>query len=115
MNTSVSFPATSRRSVARHPVWTVSVLVAAAVLAGCADMSGITPQARLRDPASVGLVATAPSAVAAPAVSTEWWHAMGDAQLDALVAQALQNNPSLKVAQARLARAEAVTEVADAA
>ena len=55
MNTSVSFPATSRRSVARHPVWTVSVLVAAAVLAGCADMSGITPQARLRDPASVGL------------------------------------------------------------
>ena len=115
MNTSVSFPATSRRSVARHPVWTVSVLVAAAVLAGCADMSGITPQARLRDPASVGLVATAPSAVAAPAVSTEWWHAMGDAQLDALVAQALQNNPSLKVAQARLARAQAVTEVADAA
>ena len=115
MNTSVSFPATSRRSVARHPVWTVSVLVAAAVLAGCADMSGITPQARLRDPASVGLVATAPSAVAAPTVSTEWWHAMGDAQLDALVAQALQNNPSLKVAQARLARAQAVTEVADAA
>ncbi len=94
------------------------LLVAAAVLAGCADMSGITPQATLRDGASVGL---ADSAVSQPfssthsAIPVDWWHAMGDAQLDSLVAQAVQNNPSLKIVQARLARAQAVTEVADAA
>ena len=36
-------------------------------------------------------------------------------QLNALVAQALQSSPTLKLARARLARAQAVTEVADAA
>ncbi|MEO5672097.1 MAG: efflux transporter outer membrane subunit, partial [Ramlibacter sp.] len=39
----------------------------------------------------------------------------GDEQLDRLIAQALQGNPTLKVAQARLARAQAVTELAGAA
>ncbi|MES2942357.1 MAG: efflux transporter outer membrane subunit, partial [Pseudomonadota bacterium] len=39
----------------------------------------------------------------------------GDAQLNQLVAQALESSPSLKLAQARLARAKAVNEVADAA
>jgi NodT family efflux transporter outer membrane factor (OMF) lipoprotein len=83
-------------------------------LTGCADMSGIQSQASLREPASVG-IPTAAGAPAPAAVAAEWWRDFGDAQLDGLVAEALQNNPSLKVAQARLARARAVTEVADAA
>ena len=45
----------------------------------------------------------------------EWWREFGDEQLDQLVAQALQGNPSLKLAQARLARAQAASEVAQAA
>lgn len=81
-------------------------------LSGCADMSGIHSNASLREPASLGL----PTAAAAPApVAAAWWREFGDEQLNTLVAQALQHNPSLKVAQARLARAQAVTEVADAA
>ena len=83
-------------------------------LAGCADMSGIDPHAQLRQPDSVGLPAstTAPSP---SAVTSDWWSAWGDPQLDRLVQQALQDNPSLKIAQVRLARALAVTDVADAA
>ena len=84
-------------------------------LAGCADMSGIDPHAQLRQPDSLGLP-TASTAVKWPSpVASDWWHAWGDPQLDRLVKQALQDNPSLKIAQTRLARALAVTDVADAA
>ncbi|WP_415838130.1 efflux transporter outer membrane subunit [Polaromonas hydrogenivorans] len=106
------------------PVWRASVrmalvsvagLVAAGLIAtgatGCADMSGIAPQASLRDAPSLGLnTATAPAPVAA-----EWWRDFGDETLNGLVAQALQTSPSLKLAQARLARAQAATDVAHAA
>ena len=84
-------------------------------MAGCADMSGIDPHAQLRQPDSLGLP-TASTVVKLPSpVASEWWHAWGDPQLDRLVKQALQDNPSLKIAQTRLARALAVTDVADAA
>jgi NodT family efflux transporter outer membrane factor (OMF) lipoprotein len=86
------------------------VLLLALGLGACADMSGIAPQARLRDAASVGLVQGEPAAV-----PQQWWREFGDAQLDRLVEQALAGNPSLRVAQARLRRAQATSEVADAA
>jgi NodT family efflux transporter outer membrane factor (OMF) lipoprotein len=80
-------------------------------LASCADMTGIAPQATVRDAASLGLTdGKAGDRVPAP-VSVQWWRDFGDAQLDGLVEQALANNPGLKVAQARLARAMAVTEM----
>ena len=85
--------------------------LAVALLAGCADMSGIAPQARMRDAATLGLAAPDPAAEAPP----DWWRGFHDAQLDALVAQALQGNPSLGQAAARLARAEAFAETARAA
>jgi NodT family efflux transporter outer membrane factor (OMF) lipoprotein len=97
--------------------WTAWVAAAAAaaaitVLAGCADMSGIESQAKVRDAASVGLAADGTSTFTA---DPQWWHAFGDAQLDQLVAQALEGNPSLKLAQARLARAQSVTDTARSA
>ena len=42
--------------------------------------------------------------------SPTWWTRFGDAQLDALVQQALQNHPNLRIAQARVARAQALTD-----
>ena len=90
----------------------LGALVLALGLTACADMSGIAPQSNLRDPASLGLTA---GDAAGPAVSAEWWREFGDEQLNGLIAQAIASNPSLKLAQARLARAQAVTEVADAA
>ena len=84
-------------------------------MAGCADMSGIDPHAQLRQPGSLGLP-VASTAVEVPSpVASDWWSAWGDPQLDRLVKQALQDNPNLKIAQTRLARALAVTDVADAA
>ncbi|WP_431099510.1 efflux transporter outer membrane subunit [Polaromonas aquatica] len=94
-----------------------AVALMATGLTGCADMSGIAPQARLRDAPSLGLndVQGAEATAAQAPVATEWWREFGDEQLNTLVAQALQTSPTLKLAQARLARAQAVTEVADAA
>ena len=106
------------------PVWRASFrmalvsavgLVAAGLIAtglgGCADMSGIAPQASLRDASSLGLnAASAPAPVAA-----EWWRDFGDETLNRLVAQSLETSPNLKLAQARLTRAQAVSEVANAA
>lgn len=86
-------------------------LVLALGLTACANMSGIAPQATLSDASSLGLPAGEPVAP----ISAEWWREYGDEQLNRLVAQALAQNPSLKLAQARLARAQAVLEVADAA
>ncbi|MDQ6683627.1 MAG: efflux transporter outer membrane subunit, partial [Pseudomonadota bacterium] len=41
-----------------------------------------------------------------------WWHGFGDATLDELVARATAGNPSLRVARARSARAQANADVA---
>jgi NodT family efflux transporter outer membrane factor (OMF) lipoprotein len=90
----------------------LAALAASLVLAGCASFSGIEPQADMRSPDSVGLATgqTGPAFRAAD----DWWRAFGDDQLDALMTQALQGNPSLKIAQARLARAQAMSEAARA-
>lgn len=106
------------------PVWrasfrlalvSVAGVVAAGLIAtgisGCADMSGIAPQAHLRDAPSLGLATES----APVTVATEWWRDFGDETLNGLVAKALETSPNLKLAQARLARAQAVTEVANAA
>jgi hypothetical protein len=94
----------------------LAATMAAVLLAGCASTAGIESQSKLRTPDSFGLQAGAASQAQAPAaVPTQWWTGFGDAQLDRLVAQALADSPNLKVAQARLARARSVLEVANAA
>lgn len=85
-------------------------LAAALVLAGCASTKGIAPESTLRDAAVPGA-----SAQVVPQVSAQWWREFGDAQLDTLVQEALSGNPSLGVARARLRRAQAATELANAA
>ena len=104
------------RASFRMALVSVASVVAAGLIAtglgGCADMSGITPAASLRDAPSLGLNAAGP---AQTQLGADWWRDFGDEQLNALMTQALASNPNLKLAQARLARAQAVTEVADAA
>ncbi|WP_427911686.1 efflux transporter outer membrane subunit [Ramlibacter sp. MMS24-I3-19] len=92
----------------------LGALAAALVLAGCANYAGITPQATLKTPQDAGVPA-ATTAEAAPQVSTQWWKQFGDPQLDKLVDQALQGSPNLRTAQARLARAQSVQELARSA
>lgn len=89
-------------------------LVLALSLSACANMSGITPQSTPRDAASLGL-GDVPAGQTGASMDSEWWRAFGDESLNRLIAQALDSSPSLKLAQARLARAQAATESADAA
>ena len=80
---------------------TLGALVLAS-LAACAHFDNEEPKAQLLDAAAVGLQGQPATAIAA-----DWWRGFGDAQLTALVEQSLANNPSLRVAQARLARVQA--------
>jgi len=82
-------------------------LAAALALAGCASTKGIVPEAQLHEPA----VPHASTEAVAP-VSSTWWHEFGDAQLNALVEQALRDSPTLGVARARLRRAASATALA---
>lgn len=88
-----------------------TAMVGALFLSGCADFSGIAPKATLKAPQMTGL----PTSDAQGTVTADWWRGMGDAQLDHLIDQALQNNPSLQVAQARETRAQAVAGLTDSA
>ena len=102
------------RASIRSMLVTAASLVAAGLIAtglsGCADPSGIMSKASLRDLSALGLKAIPAEPTdtkrLAP-VNTEWWRDFGDEPLNRLVAQALQASPNLKLAQARLARAQA--------
>jgi len=92
--------------------------LAAALLAACADMKGIQASAQLREAASLGLAEqSAPADSSAPqalAPAADWWKAFGDAQLDRLVAQAQEGNPSLRAAAARVVKAQSAIGIARA-
>jgi NodT family efflux transporter outer membrane factor (OMF) lipoprotein len=81
-------------------------------LIGCANFAGISPQGTLRDAASLDLPDNAASSQIH--VDAQWWRAFGDSTLNQLETQAVQANPSLKVAQARLAGAQAATQLSSA-
>lgn len=88
------------------------LIVVALGLSACASMNGIAPHATLRDAPSLGL----PAAQEAPVtLDAQWWREFGDEQLNGMVQQALADSPSLKIVQARMARAQVGVDVADAA
>lgn len=101
-------------SVFRRGLALPMAAVGLAVLVGCADMSGIASQARLRDADSLGLKA-APFSTGVSAVDARWWAGFGDAQLDALVDEALAGSPNIAMARARLSRAQAAIATAESA
>ncbi|MDB5848161.1 MAG: transporter, partial [Rhodoferax sp.] len=92
--------------------------VALASLAACANFSGIDPVAQPRDAASLGLsyadATNAGNAGEGQAIDAAWWRAYGDTQLNGLIDQALATSPNLKLAQARIARAQSASALADA-
>ena len=86
-------------------------------LAGCVSSGGLHPDGTPTDPASLkadrSVAGFNLSSAAWP--STDWWTGLGDPQLDALIAEALQDNPGLGVAAARARAAQAEAGIADAA
>lgn len=83
----------------------------AAALSGCASQGEALSPAPSWQAGQLGLAATAP----APAVSNTWWQALGDPALDALMAQALRDQPDLRQAAARLDQAAAAVQVQNTA
>lgn len=91
------------------------LLLAAAglILSGCASYSGIAPEAKSLDLAT--LKGSAPTASFAQWPRQDWWRELSDPVLDRLIAQALDDSPTLQAASARLRRARAVAGQADSA
>ena len=87
-------------------------LGAALALSACAGIPDSKPHAVLLEAPSLGLSTQAGTMAT---LQDQWWRQFGDAQLDRLIDSALASNPSLKVAQARLARAQAGADITDAA
>ena len=87
----------------------LSTMLAALLLAGCVSYSGITPHATLTGATDLSLTGAA----------TTWpdlrsWEMLHDPVLNNLMDQALERNPNIKVANARLAKVAAMTRLADA-
>lgn len=80
-------------------------------LAGCAGLPHDKPQLAPRDGAQLGLNAAETPVVP---VAPDWWLAMGDPQLDRIMADALAANPSLDEAAARLRMASGLIASAKA-
>lgn len=87
-----------------------SVIAVALTLAGCASFAGIEPAAKPLAPAALGAHL---EPIDWPAAA--WWQGYDDPTLNRLIEQALADNPSLKLAAARLTKARAVAGVAESA
>lgn len=75
-----------------------------ALLAGCSHQA-IQPRLAALEASALGVNPSGPEPVSAQ--MPEWWKVCGDAQLDALIGQALADSPTIQVAQTRLQRAQA--------
>ena len=91
----------------------LGLLASASLLTACATVPnlGAVPQ-----PKAAGALASTQSFQAPDAAwpSDRWWAAYGDAQLDALIDEALAGSPDLAAAQARVRKAEASQSIARA-
>ncbi|WP_233198586.1 MULTISPECIES: efflux transporter outer membrane subunit [Luteimonas] len=109
-----------RRAPRRAPA--VLLLASALSLAGCASSGGLQPQLAPADADALhsarslsSHAATGDAFTAADFPTADWWTALGDPQLDALIAEALRDSPSLAAAEARTRVAQAQAGLADAA
>jgi NodT family efflux transporter outer membrane factor (OMF) lipoprotein len=75
---------------------------AALALGACVAAPTTTPQVAPLNADQLGL-----TGARAPAVGQSWWNAFGDPQLDALVARAFEDSPTLAMALARIRDAQA--------
>lgn len=96
---------------------TLGAAALALALAGCASTHGLHPVGQEISPDRLQAGQSLAGAPVSPAAwpRQDWWHALGDAQLDALIAEALRDNPGLAVADARARLAQSEAQALDAA
>ena len=103
--------------LSRSPLLAGAALAAALALAGCASQGPQhTPLAPL-GAADLGLPTAPDSATGLPTTSdaAPWWEALGDAQLNQTIAQALAGSPTLAASQARFEKAAALATASSTA
>ena len=85
-------------------------------LAGCVSSGGLHPEGTLTDASTLKSDRSLSGATLSPAAwpANDWWTGLGDPQLSALIAEALKDNPTLAVADARARQAQAEAGAADA-
>lgn len=97
--------------LARRLTFQLIGLCCAAYLTGCAQLPSDTATSQIR---RVDEFQSHMSFQAANAAwpAEQWWHAYGDAQLNALIEEAMAASPTLMAATARVQRADAMTQIA---
>jgi outer membrane protein, multidrug efflux system len=97
----------------------LGALLGAGLLAGCATKSPPTPaEIRQQSGTLTNLALTNPwkaAVVSTNAIQDNWLTSFGDLQLDALVSEAMTNNPDLRVAATRVEQAAQYVDLAKAA
>ena len=104
------FPSGTRHRRARvTTVESVSVVALVLLLAGCALTRTDPEKPELPLPESLPA-----SGQALPALPAPWWQVFEDPALDALIREALERNPDIEIAAARVAEARAIADSARA-
>lgn len=93
---------------ARGAMVLAEIALAVGLLCACASPGAPAAPRALASAAALGQGASAD-------LAADWWTHWGDARLQALVAQALQDHPNMQQAQARLSRMQALVNAADSA
>lgn len=97
------------------PFRMAALLAGCAALAGCATVPDLGPRPELRAALSLGSTTLGADGAVASWPGEAWWQGYGDAQLSALIEEALAGSPTLAVAEARARKAAAYAQSAGAA
>jgi len=95
-----------------------ALIVATLTLNGCARLPiGVSPGSRIVEPSNlkVGGAINSEAKQPSPWPAQDWWKVYADPQLDRLVAVATEGNPTMHMAQARVARSQAISGIAKSA
>ncbi|MGH8766202.1 MAG: efflux transporter outer membrane subunit, partial [Burkholderiales bacterium] len=94
----------------------LSVAALLVIAAGCASQDGLQKHSAPNDSLQLKVAQSLAAAPVDPNAwpSEQWWKALGDPQLDALIEEALAGSPGIRLARARVNRAVALAEAAGA-
>jgi NodT family efflux transporter outer membrane factor (OMF) lipoprotein len=94
----------------------MTLLLSAMILAGCANYSGLDTQGQRLDAAQLKTAQSLQGVTLSPAAwpKSDWWSSLGDPQLDGLIREALHDSPDMQIAAARAHQASAAAYAADA-
>ncbi|MDR3581507.1 MAG: efflux transporter outer membrane subunit [Oryzomonas sp.] len=95
-----------------------TIIVATLALSGCARLPfGVKPSSQIVEPTKLntGSAINSEAKQPVPWPSQEWWKVYADPQLDRLVAEATAGNPTMHIAQSRVAISQARSGIAKSA